>query len=172
MLAFSIPPLALITTLAFLHGSYANWAAPAFISAAILVSAVLVREQNRDLAQNSYRLRGICSGRAVIRRRLGRQGNGLRFWPAYRSISAYYGLAAICERNGAHRAQGKCAGNHRQHPFRCRIPCLLSSGYKASCVHVASRVRHRQLFRADRSADGASGRAVVAGYRLPPRDPS
>ena len=39
------PPLALITTLAFLHGSYANWAAPAFISAAILVSAVLVREQ-------------------------------------------------------------------------------------------------------------------------------
>ena len=45
MLAFSIPPLALITTLAFLHGSYANWAAPAFISAAILVSAVLVRDQ-------------------------------------------------------------------------------------------------------------------------------
>ena len=45
MLAFSIPPSRSNHPLAFLHGSYANWAAPAFISAAILVSAVLVREQ-------------------------------------------------------------------------------------------------------------------------------
>jgi hypothetical protein len=40
-----IPPLALITALAFMNRAYANWAAPAFISAAIVVSAVLVREK-------------------------------------------------------------------------------------------------------------------------------
>ena len=45
MLAFAIPPLALITILAFVHGAYINWAATAFISAAIVVSAVLVREK-------------------------------------------------------------------------------------------------------------------------------
>ncbi len=45
MLAFAIPPLVLITALAFVNRAYANWAAPAFISAAIVVSAVLVRNQ-------------------------------------------------------------------------------------------------------------------------------
>jgi hypothetical protein len=45
MLAFAIPPLALITALAFMNRAYANWAAPAYISAAIVVSAVLVRKQ-------------------------------------------------------------------------------------------------------------------------------
>jgi Dolichyl-phosphate-mannose-protein mannosyltransferase len=45
MLAFAIPPLALMTILAFADRAYGNWAMPALVSAAIVVSAVLVRER-------------------------------------------------------------------------------------------------------------------------------
>jgi hypothetical protein len=45
MLAFAIPVLALITTVAFITHAHANWAAPAFISSAIVVTAALVRMQ-------------------------------------------------------------------------------------------------------------------------------
>ncbi|MBI3435755.1 MAG: glycosyltransferase family 39 protein [Proteobacteria bacterium] len=43
MLAFSLPVLALITATAFTTRAHANWAAPAFIAAAILVTAEMVR---------------------------------------------------------------------------------------------------------------------------------
>jgi 4-amino-4-deoxy-L-arabinose transferase-like glycosyltransferase len=43
MLAFAIPPLALVTTLGFVTRALANWAAPAFVSAAIIAVAILVR---------------------------------------------------------------------------------------------------------------------------------
>ncbi len=46
MLAFAIPPLALITILAFVHGAYINWAATAFISAAIVVSVCWSERRN------------------------------------------------------------------------------------------------------------------------------
>jgi hypothetical protein len=42
MLAFAIPPLALVTTLAFVTRALANWAAPAFLSAVIVVVAILI----------------------------------------------------------------------------------------------------------------------------------
>ncbi len=45
MLAFSIPPLALVTVLAFITRAQANWAAPAFISAAVVVVAILIRSK-------------------------------------------------------------------------------------------------------------------------------
>jgi 4-amino-4-deoxy-L-arabinose transferase-like glycosyltransferase len=45
MILFAIPPLALIAGLALVHGAYANWAAAAFVSAAVAVTAVLVRQQ-------------------------------------------------------------------------------------------------------------------------------
>jgi Dolichyl-phosphate-mannose-protein mannosyltransferase len=43
MLAFAIPPLALVTALAFVTRALANWAAPAFVSAVIVVVAILIR---------------------------------------------------------------------------------------------------------------------------------
>jgi 4-amino-4-deoxy-L-arabinose transferase-like glycosyltransferase len=43
MLAFAIPPLALVTTTAVVTHANANWAAAAFVSAAVLAAAILVR---------------------------------------------------------------------------------------------------------------------------------
>jgi hypothetical protein len=45
MLAFAIPPLALVAGLGFVTRALANWAAPAFISAAVVVTAILVRRK-------------------------------------------------------------------------------------------------------------------------------
>lgn len=43
MLAFAIPALALVTATGFITRANANWAAPSFVSAVIVVTAVLVR---------------------------------------------------------------------------------------------------------------------------------
>jgi 4-amino-4-deoxy-L-arabinose transferase-like glycosyltransferase len=43
MLAFALPPLVLVTATGFVTRALANWAAPAFISAAIVVVAILIR---------------------------------------------------------------------------------------------------------------------------------
>jgi hypothetical protein len=46
MVAFAIPPLALVGALGFVTRANANWAAPSFISAVVVVAALLIR---RDL---------------------------------------------------------------------------------------------------------------------------
>ena len=46
MLAFSLPVLALITVVGFTTRAHPNWAAPAFISGAIVVTAAMVREKS------------------------------------------------------------------------------------------------------------------------------
>ena len=43
MLAFAIPPLALVGGLGFITRALANWAAPAFISAVVVAVAILIR---------------------------------------------------------------------------------------------------------------------------------
>jgi 4-amino-4-deoxy-L-arabinose transferase-like glycosyltransferase len=43
MLAFAIPPLALVTAVGFVTRALANWAAPAFISAVVVAVALLIR---------------------------------------------------------------------------------------------------------------------------------
>jgi hypothetical protein len=43
MLAFAIPPLVLVSGTGFVTRALANWAAPAFVSAAIVVVAILIR---------------------------------------------------------------------------------------------------------------------------------
>jgi 4-amino-4-deoxy-L-arabinose transferase-like glycosyltransferase len=45
MLAFAIPPLLLVTGTAFVTRALANWAAPAFISGVVVVTAILVRRK-------------------------------------------------------------------------------------------------------------------------------
>src|SRR5262249_38161367 len=44
LLAFSLPVLALITIVGFTTRAHPNWAAPAFISGAIVVTAAMVRD--------------------------------------------------------------------------------------------------------------------------------
>ena len=46
MLAFAIPPLALVTATGFVTRALANWAAPTFISAVVVVVAILVRRES------------------------------------------------------------------------------------------------------------------------------
>src|SRR5262249_11473759 len=43
MLAFALPPLVLVTATGFVTRALANWAAPAFISATVVVTAMLLR---------------------------------------------------------------------------------------------------------------------------------
>jgi 4-amino-4-deoxy-L-arabinose transferase-like glycosyltransferase len=43
MLAFAIPPLAIVTVVAFMRGANANWVAPSLISMVVVVVAILVR---------------------------------------------------------------------------------------------------------------------------------
>jgi len=45
MLVFALPPLVLVTATGFVTRALANWAAPAFISAAVVVVAILVRSR-------------------------------------------------------------------------------------------------------------------------------
>jgi 4-amino-4-deoxy-L-arabinose transferase-like glycosyltransferase len=45
MLAFAVPPLALVTAMGLFTRLNGNWAAPAFISAIVVVTAVLIRRQ-------------------------------------------------------------------------------------------------------------------------------
>ena len=45
MLAFAIPPLALVAGLGFVTRANANWAAPTFISGAVVVVAILIRRE-------------------------------------------------------------------------------------------------------------------------------
>lgn len=47
MLAFAIPPLALVTALSFVRGANPNWAAPALVSATLLVVAWWIRNDHR-----------------------------------------------------------------------------------------------------------------------------
>lgn len=44
LLAFSIPIIAVVTVQAFISRAHANWAAPAYVAATVLVTAMLVRE--------------------------------------------------------------------------------------------------------------------------------
>jgi 4-amino-4-deoxy-L-arabinose transferase-like glycosyltransferase len=45
LMSFATPPLALVTAVAFAHGANANWAAPAFVPAAVVATAVMVRRE-------------------------------------------------------------------------------------------------------------------------------
>jgi hypothetical protein len=49
MLAFAIPPLAIVTATSFAVHAYANWAAASFVSLAVLAAAILVRRKMRVL---------------------------------------------------------------------------------------------------------------------------
>ncbi len=60
MLAFAIPPLALITATALFTKAYANWAATSAVSAIVLAAAVLTRRENWGLLRVSIVLGAIA----------------------------------------------------------------------------------------------------------------
>lgn len=60
LMCFATPPLALVTVVAFAHGANANWAAPAFVPAAVVATAVMVRRKLRGLVAAS-----LCIGIAA-----------------------------------------------------------------------------------------------------------
>ena len=58
MLAFSIPVLTVVVAQAFASRAHANWAAPAYIAATILVTAVMVRRRDWGWMRASFALNG------------------------------------------------------------------------------------------------------------------
>jgi 4-amino-4-deoxy-L-arabinose transferase-like glycosyltransferase len=62
MLAFAIPPLALITVTALLTKAYANWAATAAISATVLAAALLTRREAWAWLRVSIAIGAIAQG--------------------------------------------------------------------------------------------------------------
>lgn len=54
LLCFSVPIILLITTQAFLSRAHANWAATAYVSASVLVAALMVERSARQLYATSF----------------------------------------------------------------------------------------------------------------------
>jgi 4-amino-4-deoxy-L-arabinose transferase-like glycosyltransferase len=65
LLAFALPPLAIVTATASLVHAYANWAAAAFVPLAVLAAAVLVRRKSSVLLWGSLAL-GLAAQIALI----------------------------------------------------------------------------------------------------------
>jgi 4-amino-4-deoxy-L-arabinose transferase-like glycosyltransferase len=60
LMSFATPPLVLVTVVAFAHGANGNWAAPAFVPAAVVATAVMVRRKLWGLVAAS-----LCIGLAA-----------------------------------------------------------------------------------------------------------
>lgn len=65
LLAFCLPIIVIVTSQAFLSRAHANWAAPAYVSATVLVVATLEREAQRWL-RASFWINGIVMALLVI----------------------------------------------------------------------------------------------------------
>lgn len=58
LFAFSVPILALVTAQALISRAHANWAAPAYVAAVVLVTAAMVRDRARTSLRASFALHG------------------------------------------------------------------------------------------------------------------
>lgn len=58
LIAFSVPILVLVTTQGLISRAHANWAAPAYVAAVILVTAVMVRDGARIWMRASFAING------------------------------------------------------------------------------------------------------------------
>jgi hypothetical protein len=61
LLAFSLPVIALVTAQAFISRAHANWAAPAYIAAVVLVTAVMVRDRAFGWMKASFALHAVLA---------------------------------------------------------------------------------------------------------------
>ena len=106
MLAFAIPPLALVTALSFVRSANANWAAPAVLSMTILAVAFWLRTGDWrwlwatlavGVAVQVLLIVGDANAYRITRAGAGQQGGHL---------SAHARLAAARRQGGADRACG------------------------------------------------------------------
>lgn len=66
LLSFSIPLVIAITTQALLSHAYANWAAPAYVAATVLVTATMIREQAWGWLRGSLALAAVIAVAAAV----------------------------------------------------------------------------------------------------------
>jgi 4-amino-4-deoxy-L-arabinose transferase-like glycosyltransferase len=66
LLAFCLPVVVIVTLQAFLSRAHANWAAPAYVSATLLVIAGLEREANQRWLKASYWISGVVMAALVL----------------------------------------------------------------------------------------------------------
>jgi hypothetical protein len=99
MLAFAIPALALVTATGFVTRANANWAAPSFISAVVVVTAVLVR-------RSSWRLIGVSIALGAVAQVVLLIGDGF----ADRLSLPFLAKPDVYERTMGWRALGEATG--------------------------------------------------------------
>lgn len=58
LLAFSVPILVIVTAQGFISRAHANWAAPTYVAATVLVTAVMMRNRARDWMRASLAING------------------------------------------------------------------------------------------------------------------
>ena len=66
LLAFCVPIVVIVTTQAFLSRAHANWAAPAYVSATVLVVATLEREIDQRWLRASWWISGVVMAVLVL----------------------------------------------------------------------------------------------------------
>ena len=66
LLAFCLPIVAIVTVQAFLSRAHANWAAPAYVSATVLVVATLEREASQRWIRASFWINGTVMAVIVV----------------------------------------------------------------------------------------------------------
>ncbi len=66
LLAFSLPIIVIVATQAFISRAHANWAAPAYVAATVLVIAVLEREAERRWLRASFWVNGAVMALLIV----------------------------------------------------------------------------------------------------------
>ena len=136
MLCFAVPTLLLVTATAFVTRANGNWAAPAFISANVLVAAVLVRHAAWrwiavSIAIGVIAQIGLLIGDANARRiSLPRAGQARR-------LCAHHGLALARRGDRQARAPGRRAHHRRRAARRRRVAAVLPARQRTGGAVVA-----------------------------------
>ncbi len=134
LMSFATPPLALVTVVAFAHGANANWAAPAFVPAAVVATAIMVRRKLWGLLAAS-----LCIG--IAAQALLAVGDAM----ADRLTLALLGKDAdIYRRTMAGRSLGHAVGDLAR---RFETPTIVAEEhYELSLLLYYLRDEHRQAF--------------------------
>jgi 4-amino-4-deoxy-L-arabinose transferase-like glycosyltransferase len=134
LMSFATPPLALVTVVAFAHGANANWAAPAFVPAAVVATAVMVRRKLWGLLAAS-----LCIG--VAAQALFAAGDAV----ADRLTLPLLGKNAdIYRRTMAGRSLGAAVGDLAR---RFETPTVVAEEhYELSLLLYYLRTEHRQAY--------------------------
>ena len=157
MLCFALPTLALVTVTAFVTRANANWAAAAFISANILVAAVLVRYAAWRWiasASRSASPRRSCSSPPTPMR----AGCRSRGSPSPTSMRAPWAGARSARRSTSSRARPAPGPSPRSSATWSRRCSITRANRPAGAVMAGER-NSEPSFRPDPAADGGGPRS-------------